>query len=79
MQKSRELVSSFLDTMDETKADFTNCFRCLSKMTLPGSPDFEKTLEDTLDYLLTQCCTAEELREACKPQMDPRYSVCHNP
>lgn len=68
----KELVSSFLDTMDETKADFTNCFRCLSKMMLPGSPDFEKTLEDTLDYLLTQCCTAEELREACKPQMDPR-------
>ena len=58
--------------MEQTKADFTNCFRCLSAMPLPGSPGFDEAVKATLEFLLTQCCTAEEMKKAYKPQMDPR-------
>lgn len=67
-----KLWKSFLDTMEETGADFTNCFRCLSRLPLPSSPDFRCELEGVKIYLISQCCTAEELRKANRPRMDPR-------
>ncbi|XP_072020102.1 protein adenylyltransferase SelO, mitochondrial-like [Amphiura filiformis] len=68
----KALIESFLDTMDQTKADFTNCFRCLSQLLLPGTPGCDDAKEKILEYLVSQSCTAEELKKACKPQMDPR-------
>ena len=69
----RELVSSFLKTMEQTGADFTNSFRCLSRLPLPSSSDFTEKLATVKNYLLSQCCTAEDLKKASSPRMDPRY------
>ncbi|KAH3825976.1 hypothetical protein DPMN_127865 [Dreissena polymorpha] len=70
--EDKDLVESFFQTMEKTGADFTNSFRCLSGIPLPSSSDFVKRFEDVKDYLLTQCCTAEELKKEYKPRMDPR-------
>ena len=37
----RELIEGLFSTMQETGADFTNTFRCLSDIPLPGAPDFD--------------------------------------
>lgn len=71
LQVDREIYDSFLETMQTTGADFTNCFRCLSKLPLPGSPDFDQKLKEVKEYLRTQCSSLEELKQAHKPEMDP--------
>jgi hypothetical protein len=58
--------------MEETGADFTNCFRCLSRLPLPGMEGFESKKEEVLEYLLTQTASLEELKKAFRPRMDPR-------
>ena len=58
--------------MEETGSDFTNCFRGLSRLPLPGSPNFEEKKAELREYLLSQCSTAEEIKRAFKPRMDPR-------
>ena len=65
-------MESLLKTMEETGADFTNSFRCLSRMPLPGTEGFESRREEVLNYLLTQCSTVEEMKKSCSPRMDPR-------
>ena len=65
-------MESFLKTMEETGSDFTNSFRCLSGLPLPGSEGFESCREEVLSYLLMQCSTVEEMKKACSPRMDPR-------
>ena len=54
-------MESLLKTMEETGADFTNSFRCLSRLPLPGTEGFESRREEVLNYLLTQCSTVEEM------------------
>ena len=68
----RDLVDSFLKTMEETGADFTNSFRCLSRVPLPSSSDFTEKLSTVKNYLLSQCCTADEVKKANSPRIDPR-------
>lgn len=69
----RELVANFLDTMHKTSADFTNTFRCLSGLPLPGCAEHEQKKAEVLQYILSQCSTIAELRKAVsKPRMDPR-------
>ncbi|XP_076437251.1 protein adenylyltransferase SelO, mitochondrial-like isoform X2 [Babylonia areolata] len=70
--EDKSLVESLLKVMEETGADFTNSFRCLSRLPLPGMPGFESGRQELLDFLLTQCSTVEEMRKACSPRMDPR-------
>ena len=65
-------MESLLKTMEETGADFTNSFRCLSRLPLPGMEGFESCREEVLNYLLTQCSTVEEMKKSCSPRMDPR-------
>lgn len=67
-----ELVESFLETMKATGADFTNCFRCLSRLPLPGSPNYDSASAEVTEYILSQCATVQELKLSCKPQMDAR-------
>ncbi|KAL4219840.1 hypothetical protein ACF0H5_020251 [Mactra antiquata] len=67
-----ELMESFLSTMEETGSDFTNSFRCLSNLPLPSSSDFESKLVEVKEQLLSQCCTAEDLKRAYRPRIDPR-------
>ena len=65
-------MEEFFNTMEATGADFTNCFRCLSRFPLPSVPGFSDKREEVIDYLLTQCSTVEEMKKAYKPRMDPR-------
>ena len=58
--------------MEETGADFTNSFRCLSRVPLPSSSDFTEKLSTVKNYLLSQCCTADEVKKANSPRIDPR-------
>ncbi|PVD37284.1 hypothetical protein C0Q70_04281 [Pomacea canaliculata] len=69
---SIKLVEELLMTMKETGADFTNSFRCLSHLPLPGTTSFKERQEEVLTYLLTQCSTVEELKKSFRPRMDPK-------
>lgn len=69
----RELIESFLATLQEVHGDFTNSFRCLSVISLPGCPDFNATCDSLLQELVAQSSSAEELRKFYKPTMHPRY------
>ncbi|XP_005102618.1 protein adenylyltransferase SelO, mitochondrial [Aplysia californica] len=66
------LVKGFLDTLQETGADFTNCFRCLSNLPLPSCPTFNEERSKVLDYLISQSSSLDELKLANKPRMDKR-------
>ena len=66
-------MEELFKTMAETGADFTNIFRGLSKLPLPGMTQFKDRLEEVKAYFLSQCCTLEELRRFWRPRMDPRY------
>ncbi|XP_069119785.1 protein adenylyltransferase SelO, mitochondrial-like [Argopecten irradians] len=66
------LVEKFMETMQKTGADFTNCFRCLSRLPLPGSSNYDSAVIEVTEYILSQCATVEELKLSCKPMMDPR-------
>ncbi|XP_078661704.1 protein adenylyltransferase SelO, mitochondrial-like [Branchiostoma floridae x Branchiostoma belcheri] len=72
LPEDKELFEALLQTMTETGADFTNTLRGLSKLSLPGCQDFDSSLERTRSFLLSQCCSVQELIKACKPRMDPR-------
>ncbi|KAL5010089.1 hypothetical protein ScPMuIL_012394 [Solemya velum] len=67
-----EIMEAFLDTMQQTGADFTNSFRCLSRISLPGSANFDDKLSEVQSYLLSQCCSLEEHTAAYQPKLDPR-------
>ncbi|GFS02277.1 selenoprotein O [Elysia marginata] len=72
LSKDGELVQSFLDTMQKTGGDFTNCFRCLSRLPLPSSPDYEVKRSAVLDYLVSQSSSLAEVKIANKPSLDKR-------
>lgn len=55
-----------MGTMYKTGADFTNCFRALSKFHSEGD------VRAVVEYLLDQCCSAMEYKAAFAPTMDPR-------
>jgi len=69
------LLDSMLELMKQSGADFTNCFRALSREPLPLSeadcytppPSFDATFE----YLLAQCSTVEGLLKRTRPLFDP--------
>ena len=67
-----ELVRALLDTMQKTYADFTNTFRNLNLILIPGVEGFEASKTACLDKLLSQCSTVEELKKVSTPKMDPR-------
>lgn len=72
------LFEEFLVTLQKTGADYTNCFRCLSNFPLPNSPDFEERKLETLNQLLSQSSTLDELKEINKPPPPNRwvYRTC---
>lgn len=69
---NRELVESFLQTLQEVHGDFTNSFRSLSIMSLPGCCDFKDNYEAVLTELVAQGSSVEELKKFYKPTMHPR-------
>lgn len=68
----RELIEAFLDVLEAAGADFTNCFRCLSRVPLPGDADYERKREQWLDYFLSQCATVAEMKVISRSRVDPR-------
>ncbi|PIK54361.1 Selenoprotein O [Apostichopus japonicus] len=68
----KELVESFLQTLQEVHGDFTNSFRSLSIMSLPGCCDFKDNYEAVLTELVAQGSSVEELKKFYKPTMHPR-------
>uniref|UniRef100_A0A1A8CWK2 Selenoprotein O n=1 Tax=Nothobranchius kadleci TaxID=1051664 RepID=A0A1A8CWK2_NOTKA len=68
------LITELLQTMHNTGADFTNTFRSLSLICCPteAETEGEDDLRRTVDLLLHQCASLEELKAANKPTMDPR-------
>ncbi|KAG1714364.1 Selenoprotein O [Nymphon striatum] len=67
MYDSVELLDKFLDTMHETHADFTNCFRSLSSISFTKETDFETEIVKLVEVLMSHSCTVEELKEINKP------------
>ncbi|XP_058529221.1 protein adenylyltransferase SelO, mitochondrial [Ochotona princeps] len=68
-EEDTSLVTTLLETMHLTGADFTNTFRELSSCPVePESP----CLPAFLAKLTAQCASLEELKLACQPRMDPR-------
>lgn len=72
LSQDGDLVQSFLDTLQKTGADFTNCFRCLSRLPLPSSPEFQVKRSTVMDYLVSQSSSLEEVKVANKPALDKR-------
>ncbi|CAK8688083.1 unnamed protein product [Clavelina lepadiformis] len=71
-EEDDELIRDFLQTMQETFADFTNSFRNLSSLSLPGCSDYDETKEKFLDASLANCASLEVAKVALKPQFDPQ-------
>ncbi|XP_033625295.1 protein adenylyltransferase SelO, mitochondrial-like [Asterias rubens] len=73
LPEDKALVDAFLATMQQTQADFTNSFRCLSRLPLPGGGHASQDSDEAvMSYLLSQCSTAEEMKESLAPRMDGR-------
>ncbi|CAL8374877.1 unnamed protein product [Arctogadus glacialis] len=65
------LVTTLLQTMQNTGADFSNTFRCLGEIPCPSEGE-QGVVGEATDLLLEQCTSLEELRVANKPTMEPR-------
>lgn len=72
LPKDEDLVKSLLETMHKTGADFTNCFRCLHRISLLSSAEGDDSDENVLEYLLSQCQTVDDLKKASKPFLGAR-------
>ena len=66
------LISSFLSTMFETGCDFTNGFRALSLLSLPGLPAHNESKERFIEQIVSECASLEEVVKSYKPQIHPR-------
>ena len=68
-------MKKFFDTMQKTGADFTNSFRSLSMLPLPGSDNFQEQMDKLKERLVEQSCTVEQLKQKFKPRIDPRSNT----
>lgn len=66
----QKLIQSFLDTMERTGADFTNCFRCLSQLSVNGLSDHKESKTRLVTALLSQCCSLRQMIEANEANFD---------
>lgn len=58
-----DLLKKFFETLESTGSDFTNCFRVLSSIDLPGLPSFDQSMNQTKLQLLAQSSSLEDLKE----------------
>lgn len=58
-----KLIGIFMQTLEDTGGDYTNCFRCLSQLRLPGSADFDNSFIQTKTSLMAQSSTWEEMMD----------------
>lgn len=59
----KTLTNEFLQTMTQVGGDYTNCFRTLSSLNLPGMASFETNLETLTRELLINSSTHDELMD----------------
>ena len=64
----RDLLNELLDTMFETRADFTNSFRKLSLLELNCRAHIAEDIEKYLKIILPECCGLAELKAFFKPK-----------
>lgn len=55
--------------MYETGADFTNTFRKLSLLKFTSIENIDKDIEESLEIILKQCSSIDEIRSFFKPKM----------
>lgn len=67
-----DLIDLFMNTMEKTGADFTNSFRILNILIVPGLENHDKSLEDLKNKLLLECSSIEELIEANESSLDSK-------
>ncbi|KAM7433522.1 hypothetical protein ABFA07_016237 [Porites harrisoni] len=72
LPEDEDLVKSLLETMHQTGADFTNCFRCLHRISLQNTLSGKDSDENILEYLISQCQTVEDLKKSTKPFLGAR-------
>ena len=60
-----EMAGLFLATLSSTGGDFTNCFRCLSRLEVGDA----STHESVLDYLVSQCSSLESRLAQLAPRI----------
>nr|XP_039251485.1 protein adenylyltransferase SelO-1, mitochondrial-like [Styela clava] len=71
-EQDLKLIEDLLKTMEETSADFTNTFRSLSSMSLPGMENFSKSRGETIKLVSSTCFNLQELKTIYKPRMNPQ-------
>ncbi len=59
----QEVLSEFLQTLLKVGGDYTNSFRALSKLSLPGMETFDEDFEKTRDELIKQSSTHDEMND----------------
>lgn len=64
LSTDKNLITSLLDTMEQTGADFTNTFRCLSRVT-PTNCKAVESDEDMIEYLVSQCVSLQGMIKTC--------------
>ncbi|CAF1151995.1 unnamed protein product [Rotaria sordida] len=72
LETDRQLIDTFLNTLEMTGADFTNSFRTLSLIHLPNTKDFDESIRLFISTILDQCCDAEEWKFVNKSSVDER-------
>eukprot|EP01088_Endostelium_zonatum_P005815 TRINITY_DN1774_c0_g1_i1.p1 TRINITY_DN1774_c0_g1~~TRINITY_DN1774_c0_g1_i1.p1 ORF type:complete len:734 (-),score=182.06 TRINITY_DN1774_c0_g1_i1:145-2082(-) len=68
-KEDSKILDSLLETMYATGADWTNTFRALCSIPLPGDTKRAKEEERALRYIVKQCMSAEEVAGRDKPSM----------
>lgn len=71
MEEDEKLVESFLATLFETGADFTNSFRSLSRLQLSGRDKIESDIKEFLKIISKQFCPVEEMKNRIMPKFKP--------
>eukprot|EP01102_Stenamoeba_stenopodia_P017006 TRINITY_DN6031_c0_g1_i2.p1 TRINITY_DN6031_c0_g1~~TRINITY_DN6031_c0_g1_i2.p1 ORF type:complete len:636 (-),score=139.50 TRINITY_DN6031_c0_g1_i2:338-2245(-) len=72
-EDDKELFESFFETLEKTCADFTNCFRGLSKLSLTALTQGSnaESIQELLNYLLRQVASVDFQKRACRPSIPP--------
>lgn len=59
----KELLTEFLQTLLKVGGDYTNCFRKLNMLSLPGRETFDEDFEKTRDELIKQSSSHAEMND----------------
>eukprot|EP01114_Cavostelium_apophysatum_P015151 TRINITY_DN4070_c0_g1_i3.p1 TRINITY_DN4070_c0_g1~~TRINITY_DN4070_c0_g1_i3.p1 ORF type:complete len:340 (+),score=109.76 TRINITY_DN4070_c0_g1_i3:1159-2178(+) len=73
LEEDAQLIEQLHETMKVTGADFTNLFRCLSRVKVPSNEEeVNAEKEVVLKYMLKQCIPLKTLLSRAKPRSSER-------